>query len=155
MGAAKGGISWLKVQGADMINGSKSVGTIVVTVISFGIVIWVLFFVLTNIGTAPVPATGGKAAVDPYEHAKDILLVVFPLATATIGFWFGSDGKAKAQDQAAQAQSTAADAQSTAADAQSRATAADKQKSAVLQSVDDSKGLLEKAKRDFPEAFTS
>jgi hypothetical protein len=141
-------LSWVKKQGVSMSNGSKSVGALLVTVVSFGIVAWVLFYVVTNLGTAPTPASGGRAAVDTYQNAKDILLVVFPLATATIGFWFGSDGKSKAQDQAAQAQSNAADAQS-------RALAADRQKSAVLQAAPDGKALLDQARKDFPEAFTA
>jgi hypothetical protein len=147
-GVAKNIYSWLKDQVTKMSSGSKSLGTVLVTMLSFSIVVWVLYFVLTNLGTVPTPAVGSKRAVDPYQNAKDILLVVFPLATAAIGFWFGSDGKAKAQDQAAQAQNTAAESQN-------RAVAADKQRSAVLQSADDGKALLDKARSDFPEAFTS
>jgi hypothetical protein len=109
----------------------KSIGTVVITVFVFGIVIWWLVIVLGKIGVAPTVNSKGAVIVDQYQRAKDILLVVFPLATAAVGYWFGNQGRAKAQDQAQEAQNKV---------------------TAVLGSSDDGQ-LLRKAATSFPAAF--
>lgn len=109
----------------------KSVGTIVITVFVFGIVIWWLAVVLNRLGTAPKVNSKGAVIVDQYQRATDILFVVFPLATAAVGYWFGNQGRARAQEQAQQAQSKV---------------------TAVLGSSDDGE-LLKKAAATFPAAF--
>jgi hypothetical protein len=109
----------------------KSVGTILVTVFVFGIVIWWLAVVLSRIGSAPSVNPSGAVIVDQYERAKDILLVVFPLATAAVGYWFGNQGRARAQEQAQQAQSKVTAVLGTSADGE----------------------LLKKAAATFPAAF--
>jgi hypothetical protein len=109
----------------------KSIGTILITVFVFGIVIWWLAVVLGRIGTAPTVTSKGAVIVDQYERAKDILLVVFPLATAAVGYWFGNQGRARAQEQAQQAQSKV---------------------TAVLGASADGE-LLKKAATSFPAAF--
>jgi hypothetical protein len=83
----------------------KSIGTIVITVFVFGIVIWWLAVVLNRLGTAPQVNAKGAVIVDQYQRATDILFVVFPLATAAVGYWFGNQGRSRAQEQAQQAQS--------------------------------------------------
>jgi hypothetical protein len=109
----------------------KSIGTIVITVFVFGIVIWWLAVVLNRLGTAPQVNSKGAVIVDQYQRATDILFVVFPLATAAVGYWFGNQGRTRAQDQAQQAQSKV---------------------TAVLGSSDDG-DLLRKAAESFPAAF--
>lgn len=109
----------------------KSIGTIVITVFVFGIVIWWLAVVLSRLGTAPAVNSKGAVIVDQYQRAKDILLVVFPLATAAVGYWVGNQGRARAQDQAQQAQNKV---------------------TALLGSSDDGE-LLRKAATSFPSAF--
>lgn len=109
----------------------KSIGTILITVFVFGIVIWWLAVVLNRIGTTPTVNATGTVIVDQYQRAKDILLVVFPLATAAVGYWFGNQGRARAQEQAQQAQSKV---------------------TAVLGTSDDG-ALLKKAAASFPAAF--
>jgi len=109
----------------------KSIGTVVITVFVFGIVIWWLAVVLNRIGTAPQVNSRGAVIVDQYQRATDILFVVFPLATAAVGYWFGNQGRARAQEQAQQAQSKV---------------------TAVLGSSDDGE-LLKKAAASFPAAF--
>jgi hypothetical protein len=109
----------------------KSTGTIVITAFVFGIVIWWLAVVLNRIGTAPRVNAEGAVTVDQYQRATDILFAVFPIATAAVGYWFGNQGRARAQEQAQQAQS--------------RVTA-------VLGSSDDGE-LLKKAAATFPAAF--
>lgn len=109
----------------------KNIGTIVVTVFAFGIVLWWLIVVLNKIGTAPTVNSKGAVTLDQYQRAKDILLIVFPLATAAVGYWLGSRGTAKAQDQAQQAHSKLA---------------------AVLNASPDT-NLLNRAAEAFPAAF--
>jgi hypothetical protein len=109
----------------------KSIGTIVITVFVFGIVIWWLAVVLNRLGTAPQVNSKGAVIVDQYQRAKDILFIVFPLATAAVGYWFGNQGRARAQEQAQQAQSKV---------------------TAVLGSSNDG-DLLRKAADSFPAAF--
>jgi hypothetical protein len=107
----------------------RSIGAVTINVFVFGIVIWWLAVVLSKIGVAPVNSRG--IIVDQYQRAKDILLVVFPLAAAAVGYWCGNYGKAKAEDQARQAQ---------------------KKVTALLGSSDDGE-LLKKAAASFPSAF--
>jgi hypothetical protein len=109
----------------------RSIGTIVITVFVFGIVIWWLAVVLNRLGTAPQVNSKGAVIVDQYQRATDILFVVFPLATAAVGYWFGNQGRTRAQEQAQQAQSKV---------------------TAVLGSSDDG-DLLRKAAESFPAAF--
>jgi hypothetical protein len=109
----------------------KSIGTVVITVFVFGIVIWWLAVVLNRLGTPPRVNSKGAVVVDQYQRATDILFVVFPLATAAVGYWFGNQGRARAQEEAEQAQSKV---------------------TAVLGSSDDGE-LLKKAADTFPAAF--
>lgn len=109
----------------------KSIGTVVITVFVFGIVIWWLAVVLDRLGTAPQVNSKGAVTVDQYQRATDILFVVFPLATAAVGYWLGNQGRARAQEQAQQAQGKV---------------------TAVLGSSADGE-LLKKAAATFPAAF--
>jgi|SRR5215472_3641546 len=109
----------------------KSIGTVVASVFVFGIVIWWLAVVLNRLGTAPQVNSKGAVIVDQYQRATDILFVVFPLATAAVGYWFGNQGRVRAQEQAQQAQS---------------------KMTAVLGSSADGE-LLKKAAASFPAAF--
>ncbi len=125
---------------------TQSIGPMIVTVISFGIVCWALYYVFMNLNARPTIQNGAITS-DPLKNAMEVLTVVIPFASAAIGFWFGADGKSKAQDQAQQAQVQA----STERD---RAIKADQQKSAVLQAATDAEELLEKARKIAPQAFS-
>lgn len=143
----------------------RSWGTAVVTVLVFIAFFWVLYFVLHNIGSKPSKAPTGDI-IDRFARSKDILTVVLSLTTAAIGYWFGNDGKAQAQNQAVNAQNTAAAAQTQASKAQDTATkaqtdaatahahaaAVEKQKSAILAVAQND--LLTLAKQAHPEAFS-
>ena len=123
----------------------NSIGPLIVTVISFALVGWSLYFVFHNLGVPPT-ISNGTVTANPLQSAKDVLTVVIPFASAAIGFWFGSDGKVAAQNQAQAAQQ-----QASAATA--RATRADQQKGAILQAAPDAKTLLDQARELVPEAF--
>ena len=103
----------------------------IVTLIVFAIVVWWLIEAFIKIPKAPTLNSQGIIVVDEYQRTKDILSVVFPLATAAVGYWLGSDGKSKAEDQAKSSQA---------------------QLTAVVGTSADS-DLLEKAKSKYPEAF--
>jgi hypothetical protein len=132
----------------------NSVGPLVVTLISFGLVGWALYHVFGNLGTAPITDGKGTIISSPLQNAKDVLTAVIPFASAAVGFWFGSDGKTQAQNQALQAQNQAKEAQGQASAERDRAVQADRQKAAVLSAADNAKDLLDKARQIAPEAFS-
>jgi hypothetical protein len=135
---------------ATFVNNIKSWGSFVVTIFIFIAFFWVLFYVLHNIGSSPTKDAQGNV-VDKFARSKDILTVVLSLTTAAVGYWFGSDGKSKVEDQAAQAQTHAADAQNQATQAKNQVVKAEKQKSAILDAAPP--GALARAKTSHPELF--
>src|SRR5262245_11890948 len=82
----------------------KAFGPIVVTVLVFGALFWVLWMLYANMDVDPKMDPQGNVISDPYQRSKDLFTVVVSLVTATLGYWYGSDGKAEAQDQLSQAQ---------------------------------------------------
>src|SRR5450755_3899206 len=101
----------------------KGAGTIVVTLFIFVIVGAWLYFTATKVGVAPIFNSKGVATVDQYQRAKDILQIVFPLATAAVGFWFGNQQTAQAQKQADSATQRASDAHQQAQASQAKVEA--------------------------------
>jgi hypothetical protein len=90
-----------------MVAWIKSAGTIIVTLFIFVIVGAWLYFTASKVGVVPLFNSKGTVTIDQYQRAKDILQIVFPLATAAVGFWFGSQGTVQAQNQADKATQTA------------------------------------------------
>jgi hypothetical protein len=109
----------------------KAVGALIVTILTAGIVIWWLILVATRIGVKPV-VENGNVVLDEWNRAKDILLVVLPLFTATLAYWVGQRGTAEAKEEAAGAKA---------------------QLDAVIDSSPE--GILKRAKNDHPDAFSS
>jgi hypothetical protein len=68
------------------------------------VTIWWLVEVSSRLGTAPTKDDDGNIIVDEYQRAKDILLVVLPLLTTAIGYWFGAQGKDEAEAKAQKSQ---------------------------------------------------
>jgi hypothetical protein len=110
---------------------SGFVGALVVTIFTAAIVTWWLILVANRIGVKPV-VENGSVTLDEWSRAKDILLVVLPLFTATLAYWVGSRGTADAKEEAAGAKA---------------------QLDAVIDSSPE--GILKKAKKDHPDAFSS
>lgn len=109
------------------------------TLILLGLSIWWLAEVASRLGTAPTKDTKGNIIVDQYQRAKDILLVVLPLVTTALGYWFGSQGKDKAE---------------TAANAAKDETQNTKEQLAGVKAVvSTNPELLERAKHLYPKAF--
>jgi hypothetical protein len=96
-----------------------------------------LLVVYGALGDQTVKGADGSV-LDQFQRSKDILLVIFPLLTTALGYWFGSAGRQEAQITATMAQDTADMAQ--------------RKLASVLDSSEES-GLLDKAKDKDPEAF--
>lgn len=86
----------------------------------------------------PVTKAADGSVLDVFERAKDVLLVVTPLLTTALGYWFGSAGRHEAQE--------------TANSARAAADVAHRQLAGVLDSSSEP-GLLIKAKLANSEAF--
>ncbi|MEX0666096.1 MAG: hypothetical protein WD598_15200 [Acidimicrobiia bacterium] len=109
----------------------KSVGALIATVVTAGILIWWLVIVADRIGVKP-EVVDGKVVLDEWARAKDILLVVLPLFSAALAFWVGNQGTA---------------------DAKKDAEGAKKQLDAVIDASPE--GVLKKAMADHPESFSN
>jgi hypothetical protein len=125
----------------------KGAGTMMVTLFIFVIVgVW-LYFTATKVDVAPIFNSKGVATIDQYQRAKDILQIVFPLATAAVGFWFGNQ-------QTAQAQKQADSATQRASDAHQQAQASQAKVEAILGASSDP-NLMQKAAAAAPSAFAN
>lgn len=107
----------------------KAAGSIIVSAITGLITIWWLYEVSTRLGLAPTKDSAGNV-VDQFQRAKDILIVVLPLFSASIAFWVGSSGTVAAKKEAVESK---------------------QQLNAVLDASPE--GLLRKAKDMHPDAF--
>lgn len=114
----------------------RNTGTIVTTVAVFVLVLVWMIAVWVNLGKLPEYNDDGTVRIDEFQRAKDILSLVFPLATIAVGYWLGSEGKAKSDDKA-----KAAEAENTAI------------RTAVKESNDPE--ILTRAKAIFDEQFKS
>lgn len=87
--------------------GSKDSGLVarlVITVALFALSAWWLWVVWQKLSVQPVLSDDGKVIFDEYARAKDVLLVVVPLLTLALGYWFGAQGTAKAEEKAEKAE---------------------------------------------------
>jgi len=116
---------------------AKAIGVIIVTILTAVIAIWWLYMVATRINVQPVVNASGAVVLDEYARAKDILLVVLPLFTATLAYWVGAKGTSDAKEETAEAKK------------QTEKTQA--QLNAVVDVSD--RGILKNAMTEFPEAF--
>ena len=123
----------------------KGTGTMLVTLFIFVFVGAWLYFTATKVDVAPIFNRKGVATIDQYQRAKDILQIIFPLATAAVGFWFGNQ-------QTAQAQKQADNATKRASDAHQQAQASQAKVEAILGASSDP-NLLQKATAAVPGAF--
>jgi hypothetical protein len=105
----------------------------VLTLLLFALAVWWLMELAMQLGTAPTMDAQGKVLVDKFQRAKDILLVVLPLVTSALGYWFGAQGKEHEQE---------------------RAESARDQLDAVVQASTEP-NLLQKARNNYPDAFRS
>ncbi|RSM63575.1 hypothetical protein DMH03_16545 [Amycolatopsis sp. WAC 01376] len=86
----------------------------------------------------PITKAADGSVLDVFERSKDVLLVVTPLLTTALGYWFGSAGRHEAQDAASAARTEAAVAR--------------QQLAGVLDSSSEP-GLLGLARQANPQAF--
>jgi hypothetical protein len=123
----------------------RSIGTLFVTLFIFAIVGGWLLLTGFKIGISPSFNAKGAVTIDQYARAKDVLQIVFPLATAAVGFWFGNQGTVQAQNQADKATQNAQDAHTQARRSQAKVEA-------ILGASNDA-DLINKAKAAAPGAF--
>jgi hypothetical protein len=108
----------------------KAIGAIVATILTATILIWWLLLVAQRLDMKPV-VESGAVVLDEWSRAKDILLVILPLFSASLAYWVGSQGATEAKKEAKEAK---------------------KELDAVLSvSPDD---ILKKAKESHPDAFS-
>lgn len=105
--------------------------------------VWIVI-VARTVGTAPTLDSTGKVVFDEFGNAKDILLAILPLATTSLGYWYGSQGTNDAKDDAAAAKTQAAQSAG-------EASSAKDQLAAVLDTAQP--GALEQAKDKHADAF--
>lgn len=110
----------------------KSIGAIIATLFTAGILVWWLIIVAQRIGLKPEVDASGNVVLDQYGRAKDMLLVVLPLFSAALAFWVGSQGTTEAKKEA---------------------EGAKEQLEAVIDQSPE--GVLERAKSAHPGAFAS
>ena len=111
----------------------KAYGAAAVTLLTGGLVVWWLVIVAQRIGVKP-EVENGNVVLDEWSRAKDILLVVLPLFSASIAYWVGAQVGAKETNEA-----------------KSEAAGAKDKLEAVLDASP--QGTLESAKEAHPEAF--
>jgi hypothetical protein len=78
----------------------------VLTGVLFLITTYWLLEVAGQISSVPTRDTEGHV-LDTYQRAKDVLLVVLPLLTTALGYWFGAAGRENAEAKASAALSEA------------------------------------------------
>jgi hypothetical protein len=70
------------------------------TLLLLVLTVWWLTVVASKLGNKPQVDESGAVTLDEFQRAKDILLVVLPLLTTALGYWFGAAGKATAEEKA-------------------------------------------------------
>jgi hypothetical protein len=78
----------------------------VLTGILFLITTYWLLEVAGQISSVPMRDNEGNV-LDTYQRSKDVLLVVLPLLTTALGYWFGAAGRENAEAKATLAMSEA------------------------------------------------
>lgn len=126
--------------GAGGVAAIKAWGSMVVTILIFIAFFWTLYYVFKYINN-PVTKDAAGNVKNTFGNAKDILLIVGALTTTAAGYWFGSDGKSKAEAVATTATNQATEAQQVATTAVKDAAA--------------SKALLDHVRATHPQAFTN
>lgn len=72
------------------------------TFILLALLCWCLWETFKRVDVVPT-VENGAVKLDPFKNAQTILMVVLPLATTALGYWFGAEGKEKAEKSAARA----------------------------------------------------
>jgi hypothetical protein len=101
------------------------------------LVVWGLLLVTLHLTDGTIKDANGNL-VDSYQRSYNILHVLVPLLTISLGYWFGAEGKENAEKRATAAQN--------------EATIARRQLGAVLASSSEP-DLLQKAQSADREAF--
>lgn len=100
---------------------------------------WWLWVVFQNLGVRAEVDADGTIVLDKFQRAKDVLLaVLLPLVTLAFGYWFGTQGTAKAEEQADKATAEAKNAE---------------ERITTIVGASQDTDLLTRARRQNPRAF--
>lgn len=110
----------------------------VITALLLGLVFWWLVVVAANLDSVPRVNAKGQVLLDEFQRSKDILLVVLPLLTTALGYWFGAAGKEKAEERAEEA---------------TRSAAEERRKLQAVLDTSPETELLNRARSAYPDAF--
>ena len=115
----------------------RHVGAIIISGFTGLLTVWWLYLVQRRLGQAPI-IQNGNVILDEFQRAKDILIVVLPLFSASVAYWLGSREVAEAKNEMLKAR-------------QETAVADQKLKALLEQGPDD---LLGKAAQKYPQVFS-
>jgi len=74
----------------------RDVGAIIISGFTGLLTVWWLY--LVQLGQAPI-IQNGNVILDEFQRAKDILIVVLPLFSASVAYWLGSREVAEAKNE--------------------------------------------------------
>lgn len=136
-------------------DGIKNAGTVATTVAVFVLVGAWSIVVWQNLGKLPEYNDDGTVRIDQFQRAKDILTLLLPLATIAVGYWLGSEGKAKADEKAKTAEAQVKTAENETLNTKADAQDALFQNAALMQAArEKDPAILQRAKELYPsEAF--
>jgi hypothetical protein len=81
----------------------RELGAMIVTVLTFLLAVWWLWAAYRLLGQAP-QIENGVVVLDQFQRAKDILLFVLPLFSASVAYWLGSREASEAKEDEDEAQ---------------------------------------------------
>lgn len=99
---------------------------------------WWLWVVSQNLSVRAEVGADGAIVLDQFQRAKDVLLAVLPLLTLALGYWFGTQGTAKAEEKADKATADAKNAE---------------ERIATIVGASQDTDLLTRARQQNPRAF--
>lgn len=116
----------------------------IISLALLAIAVWAIYTVIQTLGIPPQKDPQGNILVDRYARANALLLVVLPLLTTALGYWFGAQGTAKAEERTQKAE------ERTQTVEERRQKESQQIKALLAEAPPD---VFEKAKKRYPEAF--
>ncbi|MEY2474043.1 MAG: hypothetical protein QOK28_3372 [Actinomycetota bacterium] len=128
----------------------KAGGAVLVAMFTGALVVWWLGLVAQRLNVQPV-VKDGTVILDEFQRAKDILLVVLPLFSATVAYFVGNQGAEKAKEEAKVAKDETQTAKQETAAAKKETTKLRSAHNALLEAAPAE--VKDKARQLHPEAF--
>lgn len=128
----------------------KAGGAVLVALFTGVLVVWWLALVAQRLNVQPV-VKEGTVILDEFQRAKDILLVVLPLFSATVAYFVGNQGAEKAKEDAKTAKEETQSAKQETAEVKREAAKADMRSLALFEAAPEE--VIQKARQLNAEAF--